>query len=152
MRRIKVVTYVFLIVVLISNVPQVTEWIEFFVANNYAYSNADGTFTVIYNRSINGKFRLPKYLSTTEIDSMQTDHMGDLKIERVPIGLELRKVFPNADTVVYRIFKKNPAAFWRWGSYLMGDEKYNFPYKDWNKIEKRRATYRIKELSSFQEF
>jgi hypothetical protein len=83
---------------------------------------------------------------------MQSDHMGDLKIERIPVGLELRHEYPNADTIVYRIFWKNPFTFWRWGYYLIGDEKYNFPYKNWDEIGKRRATYKTNVRSSFQEF
>ena len=148
----KTATYVFLIIVLISNIPQVTEWIDFCVDKDFAYSNADGTFTAIYNKRINGEFRLPKYLSTTEIDTMQSDHMGDLKIERLPIGRKLRNEFPNADTVVYKIFKRNPFAFWRWINYVTGDEKYDFPYKSWTEIEKRRTNYKKRELSSFQAF
>jgi hypothetical protein len=41
------------------------------------------------------------------------------------------------DTNLYRLFAKNPLAFWRWRSYLF-DERYELPYKSWKEIEKIR--------------
>lgn len=151
--KIRNIFYALIVIVLISNISKIPEWIDLFVGvNYYAYSNADGTFTAFYNKRINGSFQIPKHLSTIEIDAMQDDHMGTLKIKRIPIGISLRNEFPNADTTVYRIFMKNPLTFWRWRYYIIGDEKYDFPYKNWREIKAIRNEHKLKENSSFQEF
>lgn len=110
---------------------------EIFIDNGcYFYSNGDGTSTVACKSyKSEGKHPDHEYLSLTEVDErIAHDSLHPL----IPIGLELRKVYPNADTVVYRLFKKNPLIFWRWREYIFGDEKYKFPYKDWDEIEKKR--------------
>lgn len=42
------------------------------------------------------------------------------------------------DKRLYRVFNKNPFAFWRWRLYFF-DERYKLPYKNWNEIEKMRG-------------
>ena len=44
---------------------------------------------------------------------------------------------PEKPPVVYRLFWKNPLAFWRWSDYLSDDPHYKLPYKDWNEIKKK---------------
>jgi len=46
----------------------------------------------------------------------------------------------NLDTIIFRIFKQNPLVFWHWRDYISNDHKYQFPYKDWNEIKKRRPS------------
>lgn len=43
------------------------------------------------------------------------------------------------DKNMYRLFSKNPLAFWRWRLYFF-DERYKYPYKNWEDIKKTRAT------------
>ena len=54
------------------------------------------------------------------------------------------------DTVVYRLFWKNPLAFWRWAEYF-NDKRYDLPYKSWESIRKKRG-YDIKYSNKWQEF
>ena len=46
------------------------------------------------------------------------------------------------DKKLYRLFSKNPLAFWRWRLYFF-DERYKLPYKNWEEIEKKRG--KVKE-------
>ena len=45
-----------------------------------------------------------------------------------------RQVHPEADSIMYRLFKKNPLAFWRWRQYCWG-KRYKLPYKSWSEIK-----------------
>lgn len=47
------------------------------------------------------------------------------------------------DKNLYRLFKINPFAFWRWKLYLF-DERYKLPYKDWGEIERKRKSSKVK--------
>jgi len=51
------------------------------------------------------------------------------------------------DKNIYRLFAKNPFAFWRWWSYFY-DERYHFPYKNWEEIKKIRDTMKVKTCST----
>lgn len=51
--------------------------------------------------------------------------------------------YPNQlDKKLYRLFWKNPLAFWRWRSYFV-DERYKLPYKSWKEIENLRKKVQI---------
>lgn len=50
------------------------------------------------------------------------------------------------DKKMYRLFSKNPLAFWRWRLYFF-DERYQLPYKDWAEIEKVRAKEKVREIT-----
>ncbi len=47
------------------------------------------------------------------------------------------------DKKMYRLFTKNPLAFWRWRMYFF-DERYRLPYKDWKEIEQTRIKEKVK--------
>ncbi|SFH08662.1 hypothetical protein SAMN04489864_1055 [Pedobacter insulae] len=55
----------------------------------------------------------------------------------------LNKNHEAPDKALYRVFWKNPLAFWRWKNYFQ-DERYKLPYKDWDEIkalaEKNKST------------
>lgn len=44
-----------------------------------------------------------------------------------------------SDKNMYRLFKINPFAFWRWGDYIF-NERYRLPYKSWSEIEDFRRS------------
>jgi len=50
------------------------------------------------------------------------------------------------DRQMYRIFSKNPLAFWRWRLYFY-DEKYKLPYRDFEQIKKERELEQIKAIT-----
>ncbi len=82
---------------------------------HYRYSNANGSFTFYEFMSRN-------------FEMMKISHQECL--------LDHPKL---KDKNVYRLFSKNPLAFWRWSMYLF-DERYRLPYKDWKEIEQKRKT------------
>ena len=104
--KVKVAAFMILIIILISNIPLVTWFIDGISGNDYyAYSTGDG-YCTLWCGSFK-EYPYPNYmtLSTTKIDST---HDGEI----IPVGKELRNLYPNADTVFYRLFWKNPFKFW----------------------------------------
>jgi hypothetical protein len=89
-------------------------------ADYYTYSNYSGTVTVAEDWY---KRKLISNLSA---------------FERVNPACATRGF--ESDTTMYRLFRKNPLAFWRWKDYLT-DKRFDLPYADWNEIEKRRRSY-----------
>ena len=125
-------TSLFLIsIIIISNIPFVS-WIidSCFGMDYYAYSNGDGTWTGGGTSFKEKPYPNIMTLSTTEIDS----RVYGAK----PVGVELRELYPNADTIIYRLFWKNPLVFWHWWQYIGMDHRYDFPYKSWEEIQARR--------------
>lgn len=60
---------------------------------------------------------------------------------------KFRKVSPSCiaegfenDTLMYRLFSKNPLAFWRWKEYFT-DERYDLPFARWTEISNKRENY-----------
>lgn len=89
-------------------------------ADRYCYSNLSGTVTVMENRFKNRAIS-------------NFGQFSQVKPEcRVP-GFE-------SDTLMYRLFSKQPLAFWRWKEYLT-DERYQLPYASWEEVKERRKTY-----------
>ncbi|WP_199140530.1 hypothetical protein [Pedobacter sp. ASV12] len=50
------------------------------------------------------------------------------------------------DKNIYRLFSKNPLAFWRWRMYFF-DERYKLPYKNWEEIKKTRETENLEKTA-----
>lgn len=50
------------------------------------------------------------------------------------------------DKNLYRLFTKNPLAFWRWRLYFF-DERYKLPYKNWDEIKKIREKEKIMAIT-----
>jgi len=63
---------------------------------------------------------------------------------------ESYKTTKNIDSKIYRLFKKNPFAFWRWGRYFIG-KRYKLPYKEWTEIEAIRVN-KLENKTGFQDF
>ncbi len=142
--RIKWVLGIIMFIV-ISNNPIASWMIDSILGQDYyAYSNGDGTLTLWC-----GSFKETSYpngmsLSLTKIDSL---HTGEIE----PAGVTLRRLYPNADTTIYRLFWKNPFKFWHWWQYISKDHKYDFPYKSWEEIEARRPKD-FKRNNQYQHF
>ena len=90
----------------------------------YSYSNRDGSVTF------------------TEIKARDFEMMKR-KFEAY------RQKTGNADTVMYKLFKRNPLTCWRWGKYFLS-KRYKLPYKDWSEIEAIRGE--IENKTGFQDF
>jgi hypothetical protein len=56
----------------------------------------------------------------------------------------------NDNDTIYRLFKKNPFAFWRWGQYFF-DKRYKLTYKDWSEIKAVRGN-ELENKTGFQDF
>ncbi|KQC01464.1 hypothetical protein [Pedobacter sp. Hv1] len=101
-------------IIIISNLPPFSSifHLVFDGSRPYRYSNADGSFTFqeIWLRDYNNMMR---------------------------VYLQKRKHFTLRDKKVYRLFSKNPLAFWRWRAYFI-DKRYDLPYKNWDEIERLR--------------
>ena len=92
-------------------------------SNHYRYSSATGNFTF-------------------------TEEMGGRDTAMLYRWFDAYKA-EKKDTVLYRLFYKNPLAFWRYKSYLT-DLKYKLPYKSWSKINLVRKD--TKYLGKWQNF
>lgn len=100
----------------IANIPPIKNIFTFFIdENHYRYSNYDGSFTFI------------------EFKGHDTEMMGRKE------NAFNKKHFLDSNTVVFRCFRKNPLALWRWAEYFY-DKRYKLPYKNWKEIRKRRGS------------
>ncbi|KQB99369.1 hypothetical protein AQF98_17505 [Pedobacter sp. Hv1] len=99
-----------------SNIPPFTGIFRFFLdQKHYRYSNSDGTST--FYEFMSRDFEMAKRRQAHCLLKKP-----DLK-----------------DRKHYRLFSKNPLAFWRWRLYFF-DERYKLPYKNWEEIEKTRKS------------
>ena len=109
----------------------------FFILSNYAPLNL-----IFHTFTNEGYYQYSNYNGSNTIE--EGVHKG--------YGLALMKRLHQAwinenpqapDKKLYRIFWKNPLAFWRWKGYFK-DERYELPFKDWNEIkmlrEKNKST------------
>ncbi len=125
-KKIKNWIFVLIIIMLISNFPPIKSVISFFTdENHYRYSNEEGLFTFVEFKSRDQAMMLRKF------ESFKIEH-------------------PEKSTMVYRLFWKNPVAFWRWGEYYY-DKRYNLPYLSWKEIRKKRG-YDLKYSTNWQDF
>jgi hypothetical protein len=144
MRINKIRIFYIVLFIAISNTPLVYVPIELFCFQSvpYRYSNADGTYTREYYHVFGSQTWPDQYLPVH----------GNKIVGDDPFGKQLRRDYANADTVVYRLFWKNPLCFWRWYAYLTnGMESVNFPYKSWDEIKKRRPK-NFKRMEKWQDF
>ncbi len=88
----------------------------------YRYSNYNGSLTFV------------EFMSR-DFEMMKRRHEGCL-LSRPDLK----------DKQIYRLFTKNPLAFWRWRLYFF-DKRYKLPYKHWDGIEKTRAKENVKETT-----
>lgn len=109
--------------VVLANIPPFTPLLDiFFGERHYRYSNYNGSLT--FSEFMSRGFEMMKNRHKTCLL-----YRPDLK-----------------DKQIYRLFSKNPLAFWRWRMYFF-DERYKLPYKDWEEIKKTREKEHIKEIT-----
>jgi hypothetical protein len=101
----------------LCNLPGPSDFFEMWVDHNhYRFSNGDGTYTVIDNMFKNDRWRFKRKL----------------------IDPDFFAQCPHADSSMYRLFTKNPFAFWRYGKYFL-DKRYTLPFAKWEDVKKRRT-------------
>lgn len=107
-------------IILLTNLPPFNQILKALVdEGHYRYSNYDGSFTSYEFVSRNFKM-------VESAHRVCLRHSPALK-----------------DKKLYRLFSKNPLAFWRWGLYFF-DERYKLPYKNWEDIKKTRMEENVK--------
>jgi hypothetical protein len=115
-RVVKIIVIVFAALTVLTNIPIVSDIAETFVDyNHYRFSNGDGTYTAVDNLFKNDRWPLRQTITN-------------------PRFFELH---PSSDPTMYRLFRKNPFAFWRYGKYIR-DPRYKLPYREWKEIKSRR--------------
>lgn len=121
-RNIKLTILIIGIIILSNLAPFVWMFKNFVDERHYRYSNYNGSFTFY-------EFMDRNFQMMNGSHNMCLSYRPNLK-----------------DKHIYRLFSKNPFAFWRWRLYFF-DERYKLPYKDWKEIEKTRETEKIKDIT-----
>lgn len=123
MKKYRKIIIVGTVIIFLSNVfPLAIVFRLFLDERHYRYSNYNGSLT--FTEFMNQNF-----------DTMKNRHEA-CKLARPDLK----------DKRIYRLFTKNPLAFWRWGRYFF-DERYKLPYKSWNEIRKIREQEKIKPIT-----
>jgi hypothetical protein len=116
-------------IIIISNTPPFMYLVDWAMdLHHYKFSNASGSFTVTNT-------------STTKMTGINSAFQEYVKIKHPA----------PKDTVLYRIFSKNPLAFWRWNSYLF-DERHKLPYKSWDEIKTDPYFQKNRKQGDYREF
>lgn len=116
-KTIKIAIVLFLSSVIVSNIPPIRYIISYVIDFSHdRYSNASGTFTYIDMAGNKPEDEINRFNSFVKETSPTPE-----------------------ESILYRIFYRNPFAFWRYYSY--GYEKYDIPYKSWSSIKKARAQH-----------
>ncbi|MNL28118.1 hypothetical protein D3C87_1497490 [compost metagenome] len=106
-----------IVIIFLSNIPPLLYTFDWLVdETHYKYTTASGNFSVT-DRSGNNIVAIKKgFKESMDPEKLIVD-----------------------DTVLCRLFWKNPLAFWRYHSYLdKNDPRYKLPYKREEEIEKRK--------------
>jgi hypothetical protein len=111
---------IFLFLILANIPPFKSVFKAIFDQELFNYSTADGSWMYDENTFFGRTFSLKYY--TTEA---------------------FRESYPEADTIIYRNFKPNPLAFWRYSDYLF-DERYTLPYFPLEEARKKRKEWKEK--------
>ena len=111
-------------IVIMSNISPVHEVFSLFGDNDhFRYSNHNGEFTFV-------EFKGRDTIMLKKVFNLYSEKSGD--------------------TILCRLFSKNPLAFWRINKYFT-DPKYYLPYKSWAEIKARRK-YELKNSNNWQDF
>jgi hypothetical protein len=112
------------LIILISNSPPLRYLLDYIIDDkHYRYSSYDGEFSIIDRGGSNVDGLLMSFKDYSENNNLKNKNL-------------------------YRLFYKNPFAFWRWYSYFSNDPRYQLPYMNWNEIKKRR----VKKNDDYQDF
>lgn len=113
------------IIILVSNLPPIRYFLDYIIdEKHYRYSSYDGQFAFI-DRSGH---------TVNDVTGAFNNYQQKNKLK---------------DQKLYRLFYKNPLAFWRWYSYFNHDIRYDFPFMNWNEIEKKRGKIRDHDYCDF---
>jgi hypothetical protein len=124
--RFIVTTIILGFIILVSNIPPMRYLLDYIIDDkHYRYSDYNGHFAIIDRSGHNVKGVLSFFKDYQKKNNLQ-------------------------DQKLYRLFYKNPLAFWRWYTYFGDDPRYNLPYMSWNEIKKRRVKNR--ENDYYQDF
>jgi len=125
MKRTLLITV--LIIIVLSNIPPIKSVLGVLLNDDwYRYSNGNGSYTFVDQQLSNSIYRLNKI---------------------VPLSCRTEN---NGDTIVYRLFYRNPLRFWNWAEYFYS-KKYQMEFKSWDKIKRKRA-YILKFSNNCQQF
>lgn len=118
MKRKRIIIIVIISVIVLSNITPFRQILKISIdERHYRYSNYNGSFT--FYEFMDRNFEMMKRMHNVCL----SNHANQ------------------KDKNVYRLFSKNPLAFWRWWLYF-SDERYKLPYKDWTEIQKTRGSAR----------
>jgi hypothetical protein len=122
MRKMKIsakVTVAIFAFLILSNIPPFQTFFKlFFDQKLFHYSTKDGSAFFDENIFLGDAFQFKRV--TTQ---------------------EKRANYPEADTIIYRNFKPNPIAFWRYRDYIF-DERYTLPYFPLDEARKKRQEWK----------
>jgi hypothetical protein len=122
-KSVKIIVGIFIFLFL-SNIPPLQTLFQFFFDQKlYHYSTKDGSAFFDENIFLGNIFEFKRV---------------------TPQGM--RERYPEADTIIYRNFKLNPYAFWRYRDYL-NNERYTLPYYPLEEAQKKRQEWK-KKMSS----
>jgi len=129
-QRTKIILFAIFSFLLIVNCPGVDRAVLLWLDNeHFEYANQDGSFTFREDFS----FKNPPFTGGPFENYIAEYNPSE----------------PNCK--LYRLYKINPLAFWRWHHYLWISRKYE--YMDWSDIEKKRGIGKQSErLSNTQYF
>lgn len=120
------ITAISILFISMVNIPPLSFPFIILDRDDCQYSNGDGTFT-FSEFTFKGKdFLTGQYLFNAFKESVRNNDSG----------------YVGCDTTLYRIKKKEFYKFWHYGAYFF-DEKYRVPYKDWDKISKKRVPLEV---------
>lgn len=123
-RKRIIYSVILLVVILLSNISPIHDVFSLFGdSDHFRYSNYNGEFTFV---EFKGR--------DTAMLKRKLEHYKSEK----------------GDSVIYRLFSKNPLAFWRINKYYT-DPKYKLPYKSWAEIKAKRK-YELKNSNNWQDF
>lgn len=118
--KFKLLKYM-VVLIMSASIPPIKSFLSLMlVEKHYRYSNGDGTWNLIEIPFKGRVFNFTKTLDTAW----------------------LWKDCPQSDTTVYRLYKKDFWAFWRFGEYLY-DKRYILPYKSRDEIRRYRTVHKI---------
>jgi len=122
-KRNKKIIIIIVGIVILSNTFPFTGMLKNLVDGNqyYRYSNYNGsnTFYELWSRDF-------EMMERTHRSCLSKGYMKDKHI--------------------YRLFKKNPLAFWRWRLYFF-DKRFKLPYRNWEDIKKIREKENVKDIT-----
>ena len=105
-KRTKVITVTVVVIILLANYSP----LNYFLRQNYTYSNIDGSFTF------------------SEEYGKGFDHLSVFRRYAVFLARNPDKDF--GDNRLFRTFTLQPWAFWQWHEMIFHSDRFRLPYKE----------------------